>query len=1698
MKRIMTFFLLVLFLILAGSIASADETTLSVCLYGMQCMPDGEWLAESIAGRFAVYQNGENLGILMTENLDSQRMNLGDGSEVTLIPIGDSIDPYYFVEPEGYSLAITENMDNTAHLLAYAREGLVTILTDGAHELILTHKEDGHPKSGESFTVYTDTDGKFTTESPVPSGLYLLESSENPLFQQEVEIQPYRGNPQDMTVIDLRGMNIIENASEDHEEESTVTAEDERIHVGIHVPMLAAMQHSDLNANLQIVSGKDENNVLSFPLNEDFETEVLASAGELQITLELPQDVYVTAFQGNSVQDFNRVFTASTELNTDTEITISLGCWFSVSGDVAVDSAFNAVLENAGSQLEMIFREKAYMFNQLEAGSYQLTLYLAGDGWNGEGWECTYLEGEERSCCVTGFEIDGSEQNVVLPEISQSLSASDAGSETVDLTASEVLPENGITVNPENSSSTVVQDEEPDNEMEVSETASDTDHDPTQDADVLDHHDTSALISDNSAEESQNTEEEEIFAVQEGASFLMLTDPETTVNQETDAETGDAHAESDAAVDSESLLNPEESQDSEMPVNQETDAGTSDVHVESDAAVDSESLPNPEESQDSEMPVNQETDAGTGDVHVESDVAVDSESLLSPDREMSYIPLRVLPYNEVHGTAALTVKVFSDTNHNGERGKYEMPLSGAVIDLIFTTETEDTVIASQTTGEDGQVQFHDLPEGDYIVRSQLPSYYGYGEKGKKAFDVDSSGMKRQSAQNQESDKFHLAADANAEFGIGATPAAGISGQAWVDENADGIRQEDEPGQPGILVEMIGLKNGLVYQVVTGDDGFYNFTQLRLGNYKLRVTLPSGMMFTKYSKTGGVNRSIFTDEGKTVAAKQYDMNKAHAEDEQNIGVYGEAGIAGKAFLDANYSGIWDEGDLPLPGVKIIVYRQSTNVELATVVSDSEGNYMIPALRPAAYRIRAILPEGDIFFTRVVNETGGNRFKRQVGRRESSLENVMLSLDEVRQISIGAVQPTTISGVVYMDHNFNGIMENGEEGVAGITVSLLDQNGDATDAVRTGKDGKYAFEEVVPGTHYLSMQAIDGYAFTRLASDNCMVSRGDGYGSTEAFTVSMNTPVTGMNAGLVRPGKVTGTVFADLNDNGSMDEGENGLVGAHIQLTAEDGYAYDVSITGSSQFVMDAVLPGVYKATVAIPEGALFTQTSDWTIQGNIAISAPFEFHSGDERVLSALGGITLGSISGLVFENPEADGVWQTNSSAMEGTTIRLVPDGAKGETLEIRTDASGEFRFDNLRPGTYQLTLQMPDGYVLSRLSEATLPLKNCESEQTVSLTVPMGSSWEEQHLGAVIPGSLEGFIWLDANQSGSYEEEEDIKAVGEEIHVISMDDDYELLTLVTDSNGMFSTDGMIPGKYRLEYHLDSTTMTSGYASDFSEEDGKLIMQPVQIQSNEITDNLELGLIRLTSISGNVWLDQQGTIVPLNGASVTLTDIASGLRVEDMTTLEDGRYSFAGLLPGVYQLSVVLPEGQIVAEASDERLTRNGLVSVMTNCHGRSGESDVFKLIMGSDQENMNIGAVLPGNLGDYVWVDENRNGLMDTSESGLAGIVLHLYRNGVEVATTVTDTYGYYRFNGLYPAMYTIQADLPAEVYPTIVRAEYAGISSILGENGFTEEIQVVSNANNDTADLGVQLQQDGIYPKGMNEGVTQDWSGHTEPGWS
>ncbi len=50
--------------------------------------------------------------------------------------------------------------------------------------------------------------------------------------------------------------------------------------------------------------------------------------------------------------------------------------------------------------------------------------------------------------------------------------------------------------------------------------------------------------------------------------------------------------------------------------------------------------------------------------------------------------------------------------------------------------------------------------------------------------------------------------------------------------------------------------------------------------------------------------------------------------------------------------------------------------------------------------------------------------------------------------------------------------------------------------------------------------------------------------------------------------------------------------------------------------------------------------------------------------------------------------------------------------------------------------------------------------------------------------------------------------------------------------------------------------------------------------------------------------------------------------------------------------------------------------------------------------------------IGNRVWVDENENGLQDDWESGIGGICIHLYSNGKRIASTSTDSRGYYAFN--------------------------------------------------------------------------------------
>lgn len=91
-----------------------------------------------------------------------------------------------------------------------------------------------------------------------------------------------------------------------------------------------------------------------------------------------------------------------------------------------------------------------------------------------------------------------------------------------------------------------------------------------------------------------------------------------------------------------------------------------------------------------------------------------------------------------------------------------------------------------------------------------------------------------------------------------------------------------------------------------------------------------------------------------------------------------------------------------------------------------------------------------------------------------------------------------------------------------------------------------------------------------------------------------------------------------------------------------------------------------------------------------------------------------------------------------------------------------------------------------------------------------------------------------------------------------------------------------------------------------------------------------------------------------------------------------------------------------------------------------------------SNNPTIDFGYVCDGMIGDYVWIDENRNGIQDEDEfPGLSGIQIILKNGttGMELAQDFTDEFGLYLFEGLCPGNYTVNVSdttLPSYLEPT------------------------------------------------------------------
>nr|WP_262924051.1 SdrD B-like domain-containing protein [Spirosoma liriopis] len=119
----------------------------------------------------------------------------------------------------------------------------------------------------------------------------------------------------------------------------------------------------------------------------------------------------------------------------------------------------------------------------------------------------------------------------------------------------------------------------------------------------------------------------------------------------------------------------------------------------------------------------------------------------------------------------------------------------------------------------------------------------------------------------------------------------------------------------------------------------------------------------------------------------------------------------------------------------------------------------------------------------------------------------------------------------------------------------------------------------------------------------------------------------------------------------------------------------------------------------------------------------------------------------------------------------------------------------------------------------------------------------------------------------------------------------------------------------------------------------------------------------------------------------------------------------------------------------------------------------------------------MPASLGDFVWVDTDKDGVQDAGEPGLPGVVVVLLDgNNTPIASTTTSATGAYSFTGLTPGVpYSVSFTAPSGYTATLANqgGDDTKDSDADPITGRTQSVTLAPGENNPTLDAGFYLNE-------------------------
>ncbi len=399
--------------------------------------------------------------------------------------------------------------------------------------------------------------------------------------------------------------------------------------------------------------------------------------------------------------------------------------------------------------------------------------------------------------------------------------------------------------------------------------------------------------------------------------------------------------------------------------------------------------------------------------------------------------------------------------------------------------------------------------------------------------------------------------------------------------------------------------------------------------------------------------------------------------------------------------------------------------------------------------------------------------------------------------------------------------------------------------------------------------------------------------------------------------------------------------------------------------------------------------------------------------------------------------------------------------------AAGAEDLANPSAGTVVVDGCNPDG--------TQVPGDRATYENIGTVTVPGDGDSDPSHYCNPLTAALGDFVWLDQNRNGI----QDPTEPGVEDVAVELQDCSGgfVASATTGPDGEYLFDGLEPGGYVVVFTSpDGLVFTVQNAGDDdtvdSDVDASGTTGCVDLAPGETNLTVDAGLIVPTAALGDfVWLDQnrngiQDPTEPgVEDVAVELQDCSGGF-VASATTGPDGEYLFDGLEPGGYVVVFTSPDGLVftVQNAGDDDTVDSDVDA--------SGTTGCVDLAPGETNLTVDAGLIVPtAALGDFVWLDQNRNGIQDPTEPGVEDVAVELQDcSGGFVASATTGPDGEYLFDGLEPGGYVVVFTSPDGLVFTVQNAgDDDTVDSDVDASGTTGCVDLAPGETNLTVDAGL-----------------------------